>query len=106
MNVLLIRPPRIKKAITLSDFMFSEPLGLEMIYGVIKDNHNVEIFDMVIETKSLSKKIKEFKPKLIGLTSLCIDVNMIKNYGIKNIFRILFGSIKAMGKYIRLMIKS
>ncbi len=78
MNVLLVRPPRIKKAITLSDFMFSEPLGLEMIYGVVKDNHNVEIYDMVIETKSLSKKIKEYKPNLVGVTSLCIDVNMIK----------------------------
>ncbi|MFO7888384.1 MAG: cobalamin-dependent protein, partial [Eubacteriales bacterium] len=78
MNILLVRPPRIKKAITLSDFMFSEPLGLEMIYGVIKDIHNVEIFDMVIETNFLNKKIKEFKPNLVGVTSLCIDVNMIK----------------------------
>src|SRR6056297_3479456 len=32
--------------------------------------------------------------------------DMIKHYGIRNIFRILFGSIKAMGKYISLMIKS
>ncbi|MDW7669798.1 MAG: B12-binding domain-containing radical SAM protein, partial [Bacillota bacterium] len=31
---------------------------------------------------------------------------MIKHYGIKNIFRIFFGSIKAMKKYIILMIKS
>jgi len=78
MNILLVRPPRIKKAITLSDFMFSEPLGLEMIYGVIKDKHNVEIFDMIIETISLSEKIKDYKPNLVGITSLCIDVNMVK----------------------------
>ena len=34
MKILLVRPPRIKQAITVSNFMFSEPLGLEMIYGV------------------------------------------------------------------------
>ncbi len=74
MRILLVRPPRIKQAITLSDFMFSEPLGLEMIYGVLKEDHEVEIFDMMIETDSLTVKINEFKPELVGITSLCIDV--------------------------------
>ncbi|MDD4436696.1 MAG: cobalamin-dependent protein [Tissierellia bacterium] len=74
MKILLVRPPRIKQAITLSDFMFSEPLGLEMIYGVLKDEHEVEIFDMMIETESLTAKVNEFKPEMVGITSLCIDV--------------------------------
>lgn len=74
MKTLLVRPPRIKQAITLSDFMFSEPLGLEMIYGVIKNNHEVEIFDMMIETTSLTDKLIEYKPDIVGITSLCIDV--------------------------------
>ena len=78
MNILLIRPPRIKQAITLSDFMFSEPLGLEMIYGVLKANHDVEIFDMMIEKTSLSEKLKTYSPNLVGVTSLCIDVNLVK----------------------------
>ncbi len=77
MKILLVRPPRIKQAITLSDFMFSEPIGLEMIYGALKDNYEVEIFDMMIESMSLSNKIKEFKPKAIGITSLCIDVKKV-----------------------------
>jgi radical SAM superfamily enzyme YgiQ (UPF0313 family) len=77
MKILLVRPPRIKQAITLSDFMFSEPLGLEMVYGVLEGNHHVEIFDMIIEKISLSKKINSFKPDLVGITSLCIDVNMV-----------------------------
>lgn len=77
MKVLLVRPPRIKQAITLSDFMFAEPLGLEMIYGVIKEEHQVEIFDMMVETMSLAEKIKEYNPELIGITSLCIDVIMV-----------------------------
>lgn len=74
MKILLVRPPRIKQAITLSDFMFSEPLGLEMIYGALKEEHEVEIFDMMIEKESLTVKINEFKPELVGITSLCIDV--------------------------------
>lgn len=77
MKILLVRPPRIKQAITLSDFMFSEPIGLEMIYGLMKDENEVEIYDMMIETKSLNSKLKEYNPEIVGLSSLCIDVNMV-----------------------------
>lgn len=77
MKILLVRPPRIKQAITLSDFMFSEPLGLEMIYGALKDEHTVEIYDMMIETKSLTEKINGYNPDLVGITSLCIDVTKV-----------------------------
>jgi radical SAM superfamily enzyme YgiQ (UPF0313 family) len=78
MKILLVRPPRIKQAITLSELMFSEPIGLEMIYNAIKDEHEVEIFDMMIEKISLSKKLREYMPEIIGITSLCIDVNMVR----------------------------
>ena len=77
MRILLVRPPRIKQAITLSDFMFSEPIGLEMIYGVLKEHYAVEIFDMMIEEISLTEKIKSYKPDAVGITSLCIDVNKV-----------------------------
>jgi len=76
MNILLVRPPRIKQAITLSSFMFSEPIGLEMIYEVLYKNHNVEIFDMMIEKKTLSEKLLDFKAHMVGITSLCIDVKI------------------------------
>ena len=77
MKILLVRPPRIKQAITLSDFMFSEPIGLEMIYSLMKIDNKVEIFDMMVETKSLRDKLKEYDPEMVGLSSLCIDVNMV-----------------------------
>ncbi len=77
MNVLLIRPPRIKQAITLSDFMYSEPLGLEMAYGVIKNDHRVEIFDMMAEDTPLADKLAAFQPDCIAITSLCIDVHAV-----------------------------
>lgn len=77
MKILLVRPPRIKQAITLSDFMFSEPIGLEMVYGVLKNCHEVEIFDMMVDSISLTEKIEDFKPDAVGITSLCIDVKKV-----------------------------
>lgn len=77
MRVLLVRPPRIKQAITLSDLMFAEPIGLEMIYGVIKEKYDVEIYDMMIEKDSLTSKLKGYQPDVIGITSLCIDVHKV-----------------------------
>lgn len=77
MKVLLVRPPRIEQSITVSDFMFSEPIGLEMVYGVLKDKHEVEIFDMMIENMSLTNKLNSYKPDVLGITSLCIDVNKV-----------------------------
>lgn len=58
--------------------MFSEPIGLEMVYGVLNDEHEVEIFDMMIETISLTEKVKSFMPDAVGITSLCIDVIKVK----------------------------
>ena len=76
MRILLVRPPRIKQAITLGSFMFSEPLGLEMIYGVLKKDHQVKILDMMIQD-DLPGELKEFSPHIVGITSLCIDVDRV-----------------------------
>lgn len=76
MRILLVRPPRIKQAVTVSEMMFSEPLGLEMIYGALKSQHHVRILDMMVD-QGLIDSIKEFKPDVVGLTSLCIDVSMV-----------------------------
>jgi radical SAM superfamily enzyme YgiQ (UPF0313 family) len=77
MRILLARPPRPKQAITVSDFMFSEPIGLEMIYGLLKSDHDVEIFDMMVEKGSLKDKVVEYEPDAVGITSLCIDVKVV-----------------------------
>ncbi|MDX9917100.1 MAG: radical SAM protein [Gudongella sp.] len=78
MKVLLVRPPRIKQAITISEFMFSEPLGLEMIYGLIEGQHKVEIFDMMADDMPLEEKLKSYEPDVVGFTSLCIDIKKLK----------------------------
>ena len=80
MRILLVRPPRIKQAITLGSFMFSEPLGLEMIYGVLKEDHQVKILDMMIQ-EDLTGELRDFSPHLVGITSLCIDVDRVISLG-------------------------
>lgn len=77
MNILLIRPSRIKQAVTLGEIMFSEPIGLEIISAMLKDRHKVEILDMMAEQIDLETELKRFKPEVVGLTSLCIDVQAV-----------------------------
>lgn len=74
MRVLLVRPARMKQAITLGEFMFCEPLGLECVAGVLKDSHTVRILDLMVENVAIEKICDEWRPDAVGLTSLCIDV--------------------------------
>lgn len=76
MRILLVRPPRIKQAVTVGEMMFSEPLGLEMLYGILKPDHHVRIFDMMID-KDLKSELEEYNPQAVGFTSLCVDVGMV-----------------------------
>jgi radical SAM superfamily enzyme YgiQ (UPF0313 family) len=79
MNILLMRPPRIKQAVTLGEFMFCEPIGLEIVYAVLKDRYQVKILDLMVEENMLKKECESFKPDIVGITSLCIDVNAVKD---------------------------
>lgn len=78
LKVLLVRPPRIKQAVTLGEFMYAEPIGLEIIYTILKEKHQVEILDLMVPGESFEETCKNFKPNVVGITSLCIDVNMVK----------------------------
>lgn len=74
MKVLLVRPPRIKQAVTLGEFMYSEPIGLEIVYAMLEENHEVEILDLMTENIEIEEKLKHYQPQVVGLTTLCIDV--------------------------------
>ncbi len=77
MKILLVRPPRIKKAITIGEFMFCEPIGLEALYAVLKKNHTVKILDLMVDKVDIVDECIDWKPNLIGLTSLCVDVGNV-----------------------------
>ena len=78
MKVLLVRPPRIKKAIALGEFMYSEPIGLEMVYAMLEAKHQVEILDLMSEKICIEDKLADYEPQVVGITTLCIDVPAAK----------------------------
>ncbi len=78
MKVLLVRPPRIKKAIALGEFMYSEPIGLEMVYAMLEAKHQVEILDLMSEKICIEDKLADYEPQVVGITTLCIDVPAVK----------------------------
>ena len=77
MRILLIRPPRPPKAITIGEFMFCEPLGLEAVYGVLRAKHQVTILDMMAEQVDIEQYLREQQPEAVGITALCIDVTNV-----------------------------
>ncbi len=74
MKILLVRTGRRKQAITLGEFMFSEPIGLECIYAALKDRHQIRILDLMVDKVDLLQELGTWRPDVIGITSLCIDV--------------------------------
>ena len=74
MKILLVRTKRIPQAITLSDIMFAEPVGLEMI----KTNLYINLI--------LNRPTK-----------------MLKKYGLKRMTGLTAGSVKSLYKYYKLM---
>ena len=79
MNILLIRGPANNKAIDLSHYTFSEPLGLQMLYSVLSEQNNVEIFDMLADKTILENKLNEKEYNICGISSACSDIFIIKD---------------------------
>ena len=83
LKILLVRPPRIKQAVTLGEFMFAEPIGLEIVYTILKDKYQVKILDLMAIDEDYKEVLNSYKPHIVGITSLCIDVNMVLNFAKK-----------------------
>ena len=77
MRILLIRPPRPPQAITIGEFMYCEPLGLEAVYAVLREKHCVTILDMMAEQVDIVQYLQEQRPEAVGITALCIDVSNV-----------------------------
>lgn len=75
MKILLVRTARMRQAITLGEFMFCEPIGLEGVTGVLKPRHAVRILDLMVEPDDAFERIcATWRPDVVGITSLCVDV--------------------------------
>lgn len=70
MKILLIKPPHNPHMLSTTK---GEPLELEYLASSVKD-HEVRIFDMRID-KKLIRKLQEFKPHVVGVSSYTCDFN-------------------------------
>ena len=97
MKVLLVRPDLNKKATTVKNFMFGEPLGIECVSAILKETGNeVLLVDLLAESKRNFKKyIRKFKPDLVGFTSQCTDIDNIL---------LLAADVKKLDKNIKVMV--
>ncbi len=81
MKILLIRPRPDKETIGLQNVMVCEPLELEYICSYIQDlKHEIDIIDLILESKKLDYFIKKHRPDLVAFTSYIAHVNVIKKY--------------------------
>lgn len=81
MKVLLVRPRANKNIATISNLFFGEPLGIECVSTILKEQgHEVKSLDFMAESQRHYKKyISEFAPDVVGFTSQCSDVvNILK----------------------------
>lgn len=71
MRVLLVRPWVNKKITTVKNFLFGEPLGVECVATILKEQgHKVLLADFMAEPNGrLRTYINKFRPKVIGITS-------------------------------------
>lgn len=79
MKVLLIRPHINKKITTVKKFMFGEPMGIECVSTILKEQgHEVLLVDFMAESKNhLKRYVKSFQPDVVGLTSQCSDISNV-----------------------------
>ena len=103
MRVLLVRPWVNKKITTVKNFLFGEPLGVECVATILKEQgHKVLLADFMAEPNGrLGAYINKFRPKVIGITSQCTDVeNVVKIAKIAKKYdkdiKVIVGGVQAM----------
>lgn len=81
-KVLLINPEESRTIWTLSGIIDDEPLDLEMIYTVLKQNNiEVKIFDIQRDApKTIKECLKEYKPTITYINGIVKQVPFMKEY--------------------------
>jgi hopanoid C-3 methylase len=80
MKILFVRPEISPETIGLQHLMVVEPLELEMMYALIRENDTAKIIDMILEKKSFGYLVREYQPDIICLTGYITNVSTIKTY--------------------------
>lgn len=76
MKILFVRPPVPKQTLGLKNIMVCEPLGLEYAAAAIGEEHEVMIFDALVE-KHFEKRLTSFKPDIVASNCYITGVNEV-----------------------------
>jgi radical SAM superfamily enzyme YgiQ (UPF0313 family) len=76
MRVLLVRPPVPPHTMGLKHVMVCEPLELEYVAAGLH-GHEVQVLDLIVE-KGFEKRLRAFKPDVIGTSCYVTGVNEVK----------------------------
>lgn len=81
MRILLVRPPVPPHTVGLKHVMICEPLELEYVAAGIDSRHEIQILDLILEKgwdgKSLERRLRQFKPDVVGTSSYINGVNEV-----------------------------
>ncbi len=77
MKIMFVRPKPSEKTIGLQHLMIVEPLELEVLATLVEKDHNVEIYDMILEKKSLESIISKSKPDIVCFTGYITHIPSI-----------------------------
>lgn len=80
MKVLFVRPKPSPATIGLQHLMIVEPLELEILATLIKEEHEVRIIDMILEKETIDYFIKKFTPDVLCLTGYITHIPIIVDY--------------------------
>ncbi|ATW25037.1 B12-binding domain-containing radical SAM protein [Candidatus Formimonas warabiya] len=80
MKILLIRPRPHRDTIGLQSIMVCEPLELEYLAAAVRDSHQVDLVDMILEKKPLQFFIQKYRPQVVGLTAYISHIGVVKDY--------------------------
>jgi radical SAM superfamily enzyme YgiQ (UPF0313 family) len=80
MKILFIRPKPSPATIGLQHVMIVEPLELEILAALIKEDHEVRIIDMILENKGIDYFIKRINPDVLCLTGYITHIPVIIEY--------------------------
>jgi hopanoid C-3 methylase len=84
MRILFVRPQPSPETIGLQHLMIVEPLELEILATLIKNEHEVRIVDMILEKVDLKYFVNDFNPNAICLTGYITHIPVIINYCIES----------------------
>ena len=80
MKLLMVRPKPSPETIGLQHLMIVEPLELEILYALKRDNDEAVIVDLIIEKRTIESFLLKHQPDLFCMTGYITNVSTIISY--------------------------